>query len=65
MAGGVKMFRGVAIRRRITAADVSTGQTKPQVNPGRTNLQAFFAAIRARSDVGIDLIKMRAAFTHD
>ena len=34
---GVKMFRGVAIRRRVTATHVAARQTKPQVDPERTH----------------------------
>ena len=36
--GGVKMFRGVAIRRRVAATHMAACQTKPQVDPGRTHL---------------------------
>jgi hypothetical protein len=56
------MFRGVAIRRRVTATHVSASQAKPQVDPGRTNLQTFLTPVRARNNVGIDLLKMRAFF---
>ena len=37
MRGGVKMFRGVAIRRRVTATYMATRETKPQVDPGGTH----------------------------
>jgi hypothetical protein len=36
--GGLKMFR-VPIRRRVAAADMSSGQTESQVDPGRTELK--------------------------
>ena len=62
MRGGVKMFHGVAIRRRVTAADMSTRQTKSQVDPGRTDLQTFLTSVRAGNDVGINLIEVPAFF---
>jgi len=66
VAVGVKMFRGVAIRRRVAAAHMSAGQTEPQVDPGRTDFQTFLTAVRAGNDVGIDLIEVRAGFgVHD
>jgi hypothetical protein len=66
VSGCVKMFRGVAIRRRVAAAHMSAGQAQPQVDPGRTNLQTFLTPLRAGNDVGIDLIEMRAGFgVHD
>jgi hypothetical protein len=65
MGGGVKMFRGVAIRRRVAATDMSAGKAKPQVDPGRTDLQTILAPVRARDDVGIDLIEVGASCVHD
>ena len=60
MRGGVKMFRGVAIRRGITATHVSARQAKPQVDPGRTDLQTFLTPVRARDYVIVNLIEVCA-----
>jgi len=65
VAGGVKMFGGVAIRRRVAAAHMSAGQTEPQVDPGRTDFQTFLTAVRAGNDIGIDLIEVRAFVVHN
>lgn len=65
MPGGVKMFRGVPIGRGIAAPYMSARQTEPQVDPGRTGLQALLTAVRARNDVGINLTKMRTFLTHE
>jgi hypothetical protein len=66
MSGRVKMFRGVTIRRRITATHMAAGQAKSEVDPGRTDLQTFLAAIRAGNDVVVNLIQVRAGFgAHD
>jgi hypothetical protein len=65
MSRGVKMFRGVAIRRRVAATDMSTRQAKAEVDPGRTYLQTILTPLRARNDVGIDLIEVQASFVHD
>jgi hypothetical protein len=62
MAGGVKMLRRMSVRRRIAAADMSASKTKPQVDPGGTDLQTFLAPIRARNDILIDLIEVAAGF---
>jgi hypothetical protein len=62
MRGGVKMFRGVAIRRRVTAADMSARQAKSQVDPGRTDLQTFLTPVRAGNDISVNLIEVRAFF---
>jgi hypothetical protein len=45
MVGCVKMFSGVTIGRRIATADVTAGQTETQMNPSRTDQQAFLAAV--------------------
>src|SRR6185369_17894003 len=47
--GLMKVLPCVAIRRLIAATDVTARQTKPQMQPRRTDSQAIFAAIRARS----------------
>jgi hypothetical protein len=49
MAGDVKMFSGVTIGRRIATADVPTGETETQMDPCRTDHQAFLATIGVRS----------------
>jgi hypothetical protein len=66
MSGRVKMFRGVTVRRRITAAHMAACQAKPQMDPSGTHFQTFFAAIRAGNDVVLNLIEVRAGFgAHD
>ena len=60
MAGGVKMFRRVPVRRGIAAAHMSAGQAESQVDPARTHLQTFLATIRARGDFRINLIEVSA-----
>ena len=66
MTGGVKMFRGMAVRRRIATTHMSARQTEPQMDPGRTDLQAFFAAVCAGNDIAFYLIEMGAGFgAHD
>jgi hypothetical protein len=48
--GGLKVFGRVLVLRRVAAADVAAGHAEPQVDPGVADLQAVFAAIRARGD---------------
>ena len=50
MVGLVEVFRGMFVFGRIAAADVTTGETLAQMDPGVTHLQAFFAASAARFD---------------
>jgi hypothetical protein len=50
MVGCVKMFSGVAIGRGIATADVPAGETETQMDPRRTDHQAFLATIGVRSD---------------
>ena len=45
---------------------MAAGQAKSQMDPGRTHLQTFLAAIRAGNDVVVNLIEVRAGFgAHD
>jgi hypothetical protein len=60
MRGRVKMFRGVAIRRRVTATHMSARQAKSQMDPGRTDLQTFLTPVRTGNDVMINLIEVCA-----
>jgi hypothetical protein len=49
----MEMSRGVAPRRTIATADVTTAQTEPQMNPRRAQFQALFtpwSAGRSRFD---------------
>jgi len=39
-----EMFRGMAIGRAVTTADMTAGQAETEMNPGRSNLQAFFTS---------------------
>lgn len=50
MADLVEMLGGVTARRTIAAANVTAGETKAKMNPGRAPLQALFTADRARGD---------------
>lgn len=65
MPGGVKMFRGVAVRRRVAATYVSARQAEPQMDPGRTDLQTLLTPIRAGNDVVSNLLQVGAMFIHD
>jgi hypothetical protein len=65
MPGSVKMSRGVPIRGRVAATHVAAGQTESEVDPRRTDLQAFLTAVRAGNGVGINLIKMCTLRAHD
>jgi hypothetical protein len=54
----VKVFGGVAVRRRIAATDMAALQTKPEMNPRVSCLQALLAAGGTRTHVPY-LIQMR------
>jgi hypothetical protein len=43
MPTGVRVFAGVLIRRAVAAQRDSTRLARPQMNPVRTDLNAFFA----------------------
>jgi hypothetical protein len=51
VAGLVKMPGRMLVFGGIAAANVATFETEPQMNPGISRLQTFFAAIAARGDV--------------
>jgi hypothetical protein len=57
MAGVMKVFVGVPVRRVIAAAHMSTRAAQAQMNPDAAGLETFFAAQRARRD-GLDAIQM-------
>jgi hypothetical protein len=48
MLGGVKVFGGVFVLRRIAASYVAARQAQAQVEPGVAHLQTFFAAFGMR-----------------
>jgi len=50
VAARVKMFSGVAIRRRVAAADMTARQAEAQVQLRRTDSQAIFTAPGMRRD---------------
>ena len=39
-----EMFRGMTIGRAVATADMTTGQAETEMNPGRSDFQAFFTA---------------------
>ena len=47
----MEMFCSVAIRRRITAADVSARQAQAKLYPRTPHLQALLAAVGPRNDI--------------
>jgi hypothetical protein len=51
MARVVKMFGGVFVLGVVAAANMAAGLADPQVYPGITDLQAVFAALRARRNL--------------
>ena len=55
-----KMFRRMPVGRVIATADMTTGAADAQMNPGRTDLQAFLAASRTWHDIA-DRTEMRAS----
>jgi hypothetical protein len=55
----VKMLGGVLILGGVAAADVSAGQTEPQVDPGVAHFQTLLAAVGMRLDI-VDLVEMSA-----
>ena len=55
----LKMFRGMTIGRAIATADMTTGQTETEMNPGRFAFQAFFTAL----GVGSHGLKSRRVWT--
>ena len=47
MAGGMEVRRGVAMPRRVAAADVAALQALAQVDPGVAEIEALLAALGA------------------
>ena len=47
MAGGVSVFRGVLAGRTVTATDVSTFGTPPEVEPPTTRRQTLYTSLAA------------------
>src|SRR5947207_10672869 len=54
-----KMRARVVVLRIVATADVSAGETQPQMNPALAHRQAFLATVGARCH-GTNLIEMRA-----
>jgi hypothetical protein len=63
VAGRVKMFCCVPVRRLIAATDMATGAADPQVQPGVAQFQTFFAPQGARNNV-TDCREMFAKYRH-
>ena len=42
-----EMFRGMAIGRAVTTADMTASQAETEMHPGRSKLQAFFTSLSA------------------
>lgn len=61
---GVKVFGGVFIFGRITAADMSAGQTQAKVYPAIAHFETFLTAFSVGAHV-MHLIKMRTLFHKD
>jgi hypothetical protein len=59
--GGVKVFGGVFVLRRIAAADVAAGEAQAQVDPGVAHLQTFLAAFGLGLYV-VDLVEVRTGW---
>jgi hypothetical protein len=59
--GRVKMFCRVPIWRLVAATDMATGAADPQMQPGVTQFQTFFAPQGARNNV-TDVCKYRHVF---
>ena len=54
MSTGVCMFAGVLIRRAVAAQRDSTRLARPQMDPIRTNLHAFFTLAPVRVFYRVD-----------
>ena len=61
MAGRVKVFGRMPVRRVIATADVAAGPAQPQVDPAGADLQAFFAPAGAWRDIA-DRCQVPAGF---
>jgi hypothetical protein len=64
MMRGVKVFGGVFIFGRITAADMSARQTQAKVYPAIAHFETFLTAFSVGAHV-MHLIKMRTLFHKD
>jgi hypothetical protein len=64
MLGAMKVFGGVLVFGRITAANVATFHAKAKVNPSVTHFQTLLAAGGVRGDF-VDVGEMRAGRLHD
>src|SRR5512133_2735633 len=63
VACGVEMLGRVAVRRRITAADVSARAAQAQMHPAPADLQALLAPLGACRNV-LDVAMMAASVAH-
>jgi hypothetical protein len=61
--GGVKMLCGVLVFGGVATANMPAAQTKTQVNPTVTHLEAFFAALGFGLHA-MNLIEVRTSFSH-
>ena len=60
---GVKVLRRVLALRLVATPDMAARKAHPEMHPGRSHLQAFFAAIRSQRIDITDLIEMCALIT--
>jgi len=60
--GGVEMFCGMAIFRRIAAANVAADQAQAKMHPRVAHQEAFLAAFAAGRDF-LDFLDVRAGLT--
>jgi hypothetical protein len=58
--GGVEMFCGVFVFRRVAATDVAAGHAKAKMDPSVAHLHAFGAYVRFGFEVFIDLLEVFA-----
>jgi hypothetical protein len=63
MARLVKVFRGMAVLRRVTATHMAASLAESQVNPGVAQLQALLATAGVGFDL-LNLIQMPACWFH-
>src|SRR5262249_17776325 len=64
VAGGMEMLGCVPVRRIVTATDVAARPAKAQMNPRRSQFQAFLASAIAGLHVA-DAFEMSARLPHD
>ncbi len=58
MADRMRVGARVAVRRGVTAADVSAGQAQAQMNPHRSEAQALLATLRRAWNDGLDGVEV-------